>query len=189
MALKVKQTRHRRLVRRKPHYTLPQRTERARRRRASMRRFVTGLCSLILLAVVGGAGYTWYMGLEQPVAAEEPAAEIIDRRAQLKPRKLASDAPIGVAMQTYTPDVKAGENASITVKTNPDADCSIVVTIAAQTALMDSGLAAKKADEFGIASWAWTMPVNIPAGKIPVDVTCKNKKNSAVVSQDFIVVK
>ena len=50
-----------------------------------------------------------------------------------------------------------------------------------------SGLVKKIADEFGVVTWAWTVPAGTPQGTWPVNVSCKNKKYSAVVSSDLVV--
>jgi hypothetical protein len=140
---------------------------------------------LLIFTISGGVGYTWYMG-KQKVAVTEQALPSPIKRPVLKPLKVASNAPIGIATQMLTSPVKAGDNASITIKTNPVADCTISVAYNNVPA-HDSGLAAKPADEFGIASWAWTVAAGTPPGKWPVEVTCKNKKYNAVVIGDMVV--
>lgn len=141
---------------------------------------------LALLAVTGGIGYTWYMGQQQPLAAEQLETPVINRRAALKPPKISSTAAIGASVQTFTPEVKPGDNASVSVRTNPEAACKIVVTYDKVPAV-DGGLTPKTADEFGLVSWSWTVKPGTPAGTWPAEVTCKNKKNSAFVKAEFVV--
>jgi len=140
---------------------------------------------LCVLALGAGIAYTWYMGKRPVIAAEKPVT-VSSRPAIIKPHKVASDAKIGAAIQMFTADVRAGENASMTVRTNPEAECAIAVKYNNVPA-KDSGLVIKVADEFGVASWAWTVAPGTPPGKWPVQVTCKNKKYSAVVIGDLVV--
>lgn len=151
-----------------------------------MRNTMISVVALLLLAVGGGVAYTWYMGQDEsdlsaiaaPVEAE-PAPVI----THLKP---AANAKVGAAVQMLTSPVAPGSNASITVKTNPDAVCTITV-IYDKTASKDSGLSTKTADEFGVLSWAWTVEASAPLGKWPVKVTCTYNKQSAVVQGDLVV--
>jgi hypothetical protein len=166
------------------HHTLPQRTYKREQRKQSIRRLTTSLMVLLVLALAGGIGYTWYMGKHKVVVATQ--APTLIKRPELKPVKASSIAPIGVATQMLMSPVKAGENSSITVKTNPEADCTISVTYNNVPA-KDGGLTPKPADEFGIVSWAWTVAPGTPKGTWPVWVSCKNKKNSAVVRADLVV--
>ncbi len=168
-----------------PH-KLPQRTLKREQRRKSARRTLNTFLVLLVLAVSAGIGYTWYMGKQKPAAAAELPIATKNRPAIIKPHKVASDAKVGVAIQMLTGEVKVGENASMTVRTNPEAQCAITVKYNNVLA-KDSGLVPKVADEFGVASWAWTVAQGTPPGKWPVEVTCKNKKHSAVVIGDLLV--
>lgn len=169
----------------RPHHTLPQRMVKRQQRQASLRRATTAGMILSLLAFTAGIGYTWYMGQQKNVAATQAAPQYTPR-ATLKPAKIASDARVGVSMQTFTPEVKPGENASATIRTNPEVECAISVRYN-NVAAVDSGLVTKAADEYGVASWAWTVPQGTPFGKWPIEVTCKNKKHSAVVKAEFLI--
>lgn len=184
MALKVK---HKYRVPRKSTSVdaLPQRTMKREQRKRSLRRLVTTSLVLLLLAGGAGVGYTWYMGQQKTLANSEPAP-VYKPRAVIKPAKIASDAPLGVSVQTFTPEAKPGDNASVTIRTNPEAECSVVVKYGT-TQAVDSGLVPKLADEYGVASWSWTIAPGAAAGEAPVTVTCKNKKHSAVVVADVIV--
>ena len=165
--------------------TLPQRTMKREQRRKSARRLTTTFLTLAIVAISGGIVYTWYIG-QQRTALADQAAPVRTERPVIKPPKVPSDARVGVAMQTITADAKPGNNASITVRTNPEAECSVVVKYN-NVAAVDSGLVPKLADEFGVASWSWTVATSAPVGKWPVEVTCKNKKHSAVVSSDITI--
>lgn len=170
----------------RPHYTLPQRTLKRQQRRQTIRRTITAMLVVAVLAILGASAYTWYVGQQAPIAQSTEDTPFVPKRANITPPKIASNAPIGVAVQTYTPEVKPGENASVTVRTNPEAQCAIVVKYD-EVQAQDSGLAPKVSDEFGLASWSWTVKVGTPAGEWPAEITCKNKKNSAFVKADIVV--
>lgn len=163
---------------------LPQRIQKRDQRRQSYRRTATTALVLLLLAVVGGIVYTWYGGQQKTATIKQ--APTPTRRTTFKPPKIPSNARIGVAIQTSMLQVKPGENASVTIRTNPEAICTVSVKYNKVPAT-DSGLIQKTADEFGVADWSWTVPAGTPKGKWPVDVTCKNKAYSAVVSGEVIV--
>lgn len=184
MALKV---RHKYRVPRKSISVdaLPQRTMKREQRKRSFRRLVTTSFVLLLVAGIAGIGYTWYMGQQETLASSEPAP-VYKPRAVVKPPKIASDAPLGVSVQTFTPEGKPGENASVTIRTNPEAACAVTVKYG-EVAAVDSGLVAKPADEYGVASWSWTIAPGAPVGKAPITVTCKNKKHSAVVVAEMMI--
>lgn len=167
------------------HELLPQRTWRKQQRKQTVRRITTITLVVLVMAVVGGIVHTWYMG-QQRVASSKQAPITSVPRAVFKPPKVASNAKIGVAVQIVSPKVKPGENASITIRTNPEANCTISVKYN-KVAVNDSGLAPKVADEFGVASWAWTVAPGAPTGKWPIEIICKNKLYSAVVVSDLVI--
>jgi hypothetical protein len=100
----------------------------------------------------------------------------------------AKDAQESAAVEVLTSPVAPGENAMISVKTNPTSTCKISV-IYNNVPDTDSGLVPHKADSFGTVNWAWTVPKNTPLGSWPVTVTCQYYTKSAVVSQDLRVEK
>lgn len=164
---------------------LAQRTLKREQRRNSMRRLGIASACLVILAVGGGIVYTWVMGQNQPALASSDLKPNT-KRVNLAPPKVSATAPVGVAIQSVSSPVTPGENASVMVRTNPEVGCSIVVTYDTVPAV-DSGLSKKAADEFGTVSWAWTVPATAPLGTWPVDITCQNKKHSAVLKVDLVV--
>ncbi len=159
-----------------------------RNRRAAVRtarRALVTVTVLIVLFVGAGLLYTWYMGRYKPtVVNQQPATT---KKAVLQPATMANDAQIGVSKQSFTTPVVPGSNASLSVKTNPKAACSIRVEYDKQ-ASTDNGLVPKTADEYGIVSWAWTVEDGRPYGKWPVVVTCANEKNSIVLKAELELV-
>lgn len=147
--------------------------------------------ALLLVALGGGAGYTWYMG-QQPlppsVAEEAPAPEIAEPVSAAKHMTPNPNAKASAAIEMLTSPVTPGMNASVNVKTNANADCTVSVIYDKITS-KDSGLAPKTADEFGIISWTWTVDSTAPYGTWPVKVTCTINKQSAVVQGDLVVAK
>lgn len=165
------------------HDKLPQHVLKRDQRRQSLRRSTTVGLTLLTFVVIGGIAYTWFVG-QQKTALVSQSKATRSTRAIFRPPKVASDAKVGVAVQTSMLQVKPGENASITVRTNPEATCSVSVKYGAVQA-SDSGLSAKVADEFGVVGWTWTVTPGAPKGKWPVDITCKNKQYSAIVKADL----
>lgn len=145
------------------------------------------LWSAVILAaflMVSGVIYTWYMSQQPrtltPEATESPSAPTI-----VKP-KVDPNTPVGVSVQSITSPVPPGSNAGITIRTKPEATCTISI-IYDKTAAKDSGLAAKKADEFGVNSWTWTVDPAAPVGKWPVVVSCERDKKVGVVKSTIEV--
>lgn len=153
----------------------------------SLRNIAISMVILLLVVVGGGVAYTWYVGqdttddttmIAAPIAPTPPAV--------IKPTKPAADAKQSAAVQILTSPVAPGSNASITVKTNAESDCTIVVEYN-EVPSTDSGLAPKSADEFGIVSWTWTVEEATPLGTWPVDVTCAFNEQSAMVRGNLVV--
>jgi len=145
---------------------------------------------LLVLAVGGGVGYVWYMGENNvPATAAEPPAEPVIHR-EVKRTKRDPKAPFGASVQMLSTPVIPGSNAQITVKTAPEVDCKIVVEVDKKP-LQDSGLVDRKADDFGMVTWSWTLPADTKLGKWPVNVTCTSPvtKKSAFVRGDMEVVR
>ena len=143
---------------------------------------------ILVLAVGGGVAYSWYVSQhsdENSQAFQKPAPAV---KSEKKPPKFPDDATMGVSVQSITSPVAPGSNSSIMVKTNPDATCSVSVEYN-HVPSKDSGLAPKKADEYGLVEWTWTVESTAPVGNWPVKVSCANKKNTAVVENDLRIVR
>lgn len=152
---------------------------------------ITASAVILLVVVVGaGVGYTWYAGQNaagNPQAfAETPGAINVGTLPE-RP-KANQTGVVGASVQSVTSPVTPGSNASIMVKTNRLANCTISV-IYDKTPAKDSGLADKKADDYGLVQWAWSVPADAPLGTWPIKVTCANEKNSAVVENDLKIVR
>jgi hypothetical protein len=153
-----------------------------------LRNTLISIVALLVLALGGGAAYTWYMGQQELPVATAAAPIEPKNNPVVTPTKPAPDAKMSASVQMITSPVAPGSNASITVKSNAGSNCTIKV-IYDKIESKDSGLAAKVADEFGMVSWSWTVEATAPVGKWPVKVTCANAKNSAMVQGDLKIEK
>ncbi len=156
------------------------------RRRHTIRVIGGIILCLLLLGAAAGAGYTWYIGNNQPVTPVALPEAKIDKFNTTITSKTKPEGPVGVSVQVLTSPVKPGGNASMTIRTRPEAACSIKVTYKDQQS-MDTGLIPKTADEFGTVQWTWTVENGRPIGKWPVDVTCALGEMSGFVRGDLEV--
>lgn len=153
----------------------------------SVRNIAISIFVLLVIVIGGGVGYTWYVGqdtVEDPAAIAAPVA--LAPAPVIKPTKPAADAKQSAAVQILTSPVAPGSNASITVKTNAESDCTITAEYN-KVPSTDSGLGPKKADDFGIVSWTWTVEESVPVGTWPVDVICAFNDQTAMVRGNLVV--
>ena len=147
---------------------------RGRRRRGN--RLIVGIVTtivvLLVLGLIAGLGYVWYTGQQEPIAPE-PFPERSNRQVQVTEKpKAAPEGPVGVSQQVFTTPVAQGDNASVTIRTRPEAACSIILTYKDNIRSKDAGLLPKSADEFGTVQWTWTVEASRPVGIWPVEITC-----------------
>lgn len=153
----------------------------------SVRNIAVSIVVLLVVVVGGGIAYTWYVGQDTTDDATMIAAPVAPTPpAVIKPTKPAADAKQSAAVQVLTSPVAPGSNASITVKTNAESDCTIKVEYN-KVPSVDSGLGPKKADDFGIVSWTWTVEETAAIGTWPVDVTCAFNDQTAMVRGNLVV--
>jgi hypothetical protein len=126
--------------------------------------------AMVLIFLVAGIVYVFLTGRQEPAAPAKPAA----------------NAPEGVALETIDSPVKAGENTSISVRTNAGSTCSIVVTYNGVVS-HDSGLADHASDAYGFATWTWTVEPTVPPGTYPVKVTCSYHGRTGVAIDHLAV--
>jgi hypothetical protein len=151
----------------------------------SIRNVSISVIVLLVLLVGAGAAYTWFMGRTPAVPLPVETVEDTAKPA-IKHVEQAANVQVGVSVQSLTSPVAPGDNASIIIKTNPGAWCTIAVEYD-KVASTDSGLKGKTADEFGVVTWAWTVEKTATVGKWPVTVTCTRNKLWAVVVGDSVV--
>jgi hypothetical protein len=175
--LEIKQTRGQRVV----HHS-----RKASPMLRAVRNVIVTMVILMGLFVGGGVVYTWYNGkYGEPPKVTATLKKPVPSRSPSKPSPTGR---VGASVQMITSPIAPGDNASITVKTNADAKCTIVVEYNKVVA-KDSGLVQKVADDYGLVTWAWSVPVTAPAGKWPVTVLCANLKFSGQVIGDLVIKK
>ncbi len=96
-----------------------------------------------------------------------PQANSIAYNALYAPLQAASK----VTITKYPGTVGRGYTASISVKTAPQASCSIAVYYKSGASVA-AGLYSKSASASGVASWSWKVGGNTTRGAWPVVVTC-----------------
>lgn len=144
---------------------------------SGLKKIAIGAIVLLLLLGLAGLAYTWWMGKQATVdIPDAPVSKPVTKA----PSTISDTAPVSVALQSLTTPVKPGENASMMVKTNPGAACSIKVEYTNNQSSTDTGLVPKNADEYGIVSWSWKVEENRLPGVWPATVTCANAENSGV---------
>jgi hypothetical protein len=153
-----------------------------------IRNILVSVGVLLILFVVGGVAYTWYM-------SQNDTAPVVSRptttlnNGTIKHAKIAANAPASASIQSLSSPVMPGSNASVTVKGNPGSSCVIKVEYNKITS-NDTGLKLTKIlDEFGVATWSWTVEPTVPEGKWPVTITCMYDTRSAIVIGDLVVSK
>ncbi|MDN5275383.1 MAG: exported protein of unknown function [Candidatus Saccharibacteria bacterium] len=150
-----------------------------------VRDIAIGSVVLVILAIALGVLYIWYTGQQGAQVADAATAseEVSPAYAapNVQPKKPSADAQIGASVQMLTSPVAPGKNASITVRTLPEATCTIEVSYN-DVISKDSGLSKKVADVYGLVSWSWTVDNTAAIGEWPVKVTCSlGETRSAVV--------
>lgn len=156
----------------------------------ALRRAITISISIIVLLVVlvgAGIAYTYYFGAT-PTTQTLQAAPKPQINAVAKPAEPADDAKVGVSIESFTTPVKPGDNSFISIKTLPTAACTIDVEYN-KVKSTDTGLVQKKADEYGVVSWSWTVGTATPEGSWPVVVTCAHGSQSGTVTGTLVVSK
>ena len=143
---------------------------------------------LIAVFMLAGMVYGLLSGPQDNKPAPQTKKADVSETQEIKPTKPGPNAPENVSAYLYQDSVAAGSNAGVTVKTNPDSDCTISV-VYGNLAAQDSGLAPKKADDYGTLSWTWTVAPGAPAGTWPVKVTCVYNGRSGVSIANLNITK
>ena len=154
----------------------------------SVRKFFISIFVMVLLVGAAGAGYIWYMGRNDDGRFDSMQAGETVKAPILQASKVDENARVGVSLQAISSPVLPGSEASIAVRTNREATCTISV-IYDKTASADTNLIEKTANEFGGVEWKWTVDSNAPIGKWTVKVTCKKGTHDGVYVADLVVAK
>jgi hypothetical protein len=153
----------------------------------SLRNTIFSATILLWLLLVIGMAYIYIAGqkpTEDKIEAATPTTTTSNPIA--KPVQPSPSARVGASIQSLTSPVSRGTNTSIYVRTNAGSTCKISVTYN-NIASKDSGLVAKKADEYGSVSWTWTVEKTATPGKWPIKVTCAYNGRTAFVQGDLVV--
>ena len=151
--------------------------------------FLNAALLLVVIVTIGIA----YVYFNHETSADGTTEEIVvnNEASAIKPSAPNPNAPASAAVLGITSPVVPGHNTSLSVRTNPGAECDIVFNYKdknkKEITYRDSGLIRKTANEFGSISWAWTVGKEVPEGKWPVNVTCHYYDRSAVVIADLVV--
>lgn len=153
-----------------------------------LRNMIISFTILSVIFLCGGIAYTWYIGQNNVEASAVIEPVLLSKPRTTTPVKhvQSANARVSASVQSMTSSVAPGSQASITVRTNPDAQCTISV-VYDKTASTDPGLASKIADEYGMITWTWMVEPSVPIGKWPVKVTCVMGANSGVVGGNLLV--
>ena len=141
---------------------------------------------LLILMLIAGMAYVWYSGQQEPIAPE-PFPETTKRQTQVVEKPKITEGPVGVSSQVFTSSVVQGDNASLAIRTRPEAACSITLVYKDNQKSKDAGLLPKTADEFGTVQWTWTVEASRPVGKWPVEITCASGEMSGYLKLDLEV--
>jgi hypothetical protein len=152
------------------------------------RNILRTIAIMLAIFLVGGTAYVFVADQAPAKQPAKPAASSESEPSILKPVAPAANAPEGVAIESLTSPVKAGDNSSLTVRTNAGSTCTISVTYNG-IASKDSGLVSKPSDAYGFVTWAWSVPAATPIGTWPVNVTCAFHSKTGVVIGNLQVTK
>jgi hypothetical protein len=154
-----------------------------------VRNITIGFAVLLIVSVMVGLAYIWYVDQNSNVNNSNVTTHSkTTMPIAATPTSPAANAKEGVSIQSITSPLMPGSNASVTVKTNQYSKCTITV-VYNKVPSTDSGLTTKTADEYGMATWSWTVEGTAPIGKWPVTVTCMWNGRSAVVIGDLVITK
>lgn len=132
--------------------------------------------------------YVYFTNRSNAVSPPKATDSTTESSKELKPTPPRSDAVEQAAIESIISPVKAGENSSITIKTNAGSKCTISIKYKDVTST-DSGLTPKTADAWGNVTWSWTVDASAPVGTWPVKVMCSYHTRSAMVIGDLKVTK
>ena len=107
-----------------------------------------------------------------------------------KPKSKSTTAPastkLSVKVNSRTASVPRNSTATVSIKTSPNARCSIEVDYKSGPSTA-AGLGDKTASSSGTASWSWKVGSNTTRGTWPIFVTCDLGSRSGGVDTSFTV--
>ncbi len=159
----------------------------------SMRRawLILAIITSLILLIVGL--FLLWLWLNKPQVAGNKALDAPSQpRQQLTTHKPPANTPIGSTIQSISSPIAPGGNASLTLRTTESAVCNIKVVhlddkMNEVARVTDSGLGDKKADDFGVVMWSWTMPAGAAIATWHADITCTRGDKSTRSLGDIVV--
>lgn len=150
-------------------------------RRKTIRNSLISVLVIVVLFLAAGTIYTLLASQDGSTTTKKAprTSAQSDASPDIKPPKPAANASVGIALNSLTSPVQAGENATMSIQTTAGATCSISV-VYNDVPSRDSGLAAKKADDYGVVTWSWTVGKMTPVGQWPIQTNCARNGKSAV---------
>ena len=94
--------------------------------------------------------------------------------------------PIDVTRESFTAKVATSASATVSVRTEPKAKCSIEVLYDSGPS-QASGLDPKTASNGGKVIWSWKVGSNTAPGVYPITVTCTTPGHEGTLELDFTV--
>jgi len=143
-----------------------------------------------MMMVFAAAGTVYVFIIDRDSKNTSPAIYNVPAEQSPLPKAVAPspNAPEGVAIETLVSPVAAGDNSTVSARTNAGSSCTISVTYNG-IAATDSGLAPQKADAYGSIQWSWTIPSSTPPGNWPIKIICVYNGRSGVVDGSLQVTK
>jgi hypothetical protein len=138
------------------------------------------LASMAILAAACGSGAPAVTGPAALVATKVPATPVPTPTAEPTPL------PMDVTKEAFTAKVATTKTASVTIRTDAGAKCTIEV-------LYDSGpsqaqgLDPKTATSGGKVIWSWKVGSNTKAGTYPITIVCTRTDHEGTLELDFTV--
>ncbi|QQS21889.1 hypothetical protein IPM09_05275 [Candidatus Saccharibacteria bacterium] len=162
-------------------------THKGQKRYKRRRVLSTVIITLATIMVVGAiliAVYLWYQGQQADVKVTDPAPKVTN--VIKEPVPIAKNQKTGVYITELTSPITAGSNATASIRTLPQAACSIEV-IYDNLKSTDTGLMPKTADEYGVVRWSWKVEQGQPVGKWPVNITCALNGSSGYMRGELVI--
>jgi hypothetical protein len=149
-------------------------------------RVLTSALVLLFVIVILGVVYVYFSGSSGPLPSQEdkPIEEI--STSTIKPQKPSEAVPESASVTLISTPVKPGAAMDMAVQTLPQSKCQASVS-SKSTRQAVAGPKPAIADDFGAASWNWTISKSSPAGEYSVEITCSYHKKVAVVDTSFTV--
>ncbi|MFZ1258561.1 MAG: hypothetical protein WAQ25_03770 [Candidatus Saccharimonas sp.] len=160
------------------------RGQKRQHRKKAVTRVIVILVVILLILLIAILIYVWLTSNNSNVQVvnQTPKASPVIR----SPGPIAQNQKVGVYITSLTTPIASGNTASVTIRTLPQAACSIDVVYNGLKSV-DTGLVPKDADEYGVVRWNWHVEKGQPKGKWPVNITCAKNGSSGYMRGDLVI--